>query len=736
MKRLSLRRTLVGFLTMFSLAALAVPQLASATPKWSIQETPSFPSETGGGLQSVSCPSSESCTVVGHYDNIQFGPTPLVERWNGTGWSFEELATPTGALTVEMTGVSCGSTEFCIAVGTYENTSLKVLTTAEFWNGKEWTLQTPGSPTGATRSQLLGVSCMPAARWCAAVGNYVNSSKVQVPLAEIANGNEWIVSATAVPTGAKTISLSGVSCISSEACTAVGQYTNSGGMTVPLAERWNGTAWAIQGTTTVAGAITTKLSGVSCASEAACTAVGHYINSANVEVPLAERWNGTAWSVQEPPSPSGAKSSSLSGVSCVASEACTATGSYVNSSNVKVTLAERWTGGAWTIQTTANPGEASSLAGVSCSSTMGCVAVGTSARKTLAEHWNGTEWTVHSTPTPPLEEEHFLYGVSCTEPKACTAVGALGLAERWNGSAWTIEKTPLRSNLRAVSCTSATACTAVGYTGPTAATLAETWDGTKWKTQTTPTPTEAIRSYLFSVSCTSATECTATGVYEKSSTKKYTLAERWNGTEWKIQPTVSPGEGTSTDLTGVSCTSATSCEASGFYFRAGERGEFHPMAEHWNGTEWTLQKVPTQVEETETLLDAISCTSSIACTAMGEHRYFSAPRTAAERYIGQEWASQSIPNPTGESILHGVSCASAAACTAVGSTRLPEGWLPFAEAWNGTEWAIQATPTPSGTDEGELYATSCTSATVCVAVGYSRQDDERVFAEPLVERYE
>jgi hypothetical protein len=62
-------------------------------------------------------------------------------------------------------------------------------------------------------------------------------------------------------------------------------------------------------------------------------------------------------------------------------------------------------------------------------------------------------------------------------------------------------------------------------------------------------------------------------------------------------------------------------------------------------------------------------------------------------------------------LLSAVSCTSAVACTAVGS-----GAGPLAEAWNENRWAIEPTPSPKGASLNDL---SCTSATACVAVGSS-----------------
>jgi hypothetical protein len=152
----------------------------------------------------------------------------------------------------------------------------------------------------------------------------------------------WHIQPTPNPAGAILSALTGVSCNSATACTAVGYYYNAGPVEVTLAERWNGTAWAVQGTPNPGGTHGSSLSGVSCTSATACTAVGEYTNASNVAVTLAERWNGTVWAVQATPNPSGAQGSGLIDVSCTSATACTAVGNYVNASHVAVTLAERY----------------------------------------------------------------------------------------------------------------------------------------------------------------------------------------------------------------------------------------------------------------------------------------------------------------------------------------------------------------------------------------------------------
>ena len=71
----------------------------------------------------------------------------------------------------------------------------------------------------------------------------------------------------------------------------------------------------------------------------ACTAVGWSKQSTGSSTPLAELWNGREWQVWPTPSPS-SEAGELRDVSCVATYACEAAGSYTNSSKVQVSLAE------------------------------------------------------------------------------------------------------------------------------------------------------------------------------------------------------------------------------------------------------------------------------------------------------------------------------------------------------------------------------------------------------------
>jgi len=330
----------------------------------------------------------------------------------------------------------------------------------------------------------------------------------------------------------------------------------------------------------------TQLPSVSCVTGGTCAAVGWYgIKPAGqVEaVPFAARQvSGGAWADQTIPEPAGTVNGYLYSVSCPTASFCMAVG------QAGTALAWTWDGTKWSIVPTPRPGFSPGLDWVSCWSATGCMAVGQYApapggnSTDLVETWDGTSWAVQPAGTGATGD---LTEVSCTSASFCMVIG-LGtsfneFSESWNGSTWTVHPVPVPPSatrgisLFGVSCASATACTTVGDATvnapiPTSSVLAERWNGTAWKVQ--PIPAPSGNSLLNGVSCPTATSCTAVGTNDAPAP----VAESWNrASGWMIQTTAAPGQATSSGLDGVSCLSATTCTATG---RASGSGI--PLVEH------------------------------------------------------------------------------------------------------------------------------------------------------------
>jgi hypothetical protein len=341
--------------------------------------------------------------------------------------------------------------------------------------------------------------------------------------------------------------------------------------------------------------------------------------------------------------------------------------------------------------------------------------------------------------------------VSCTSSSGCTAVGPYTLSDyadanagstiafalRWNGTGWSPESganAPGATNfnqggsLSDVDCISSRSCIAVGsFTfnwsagNLTQVTLVERWDGGRWAVEPTPplgleSNTGDALNNLNSVSCPSGHFCMAVGTDTPDGTTQDALAELWNGSRWVLEPTPNHrghGNYVGTQLQAVSCGSATACTAVGFF--EDRHGNDYPVAEHWNGAGWTSQPMPSR---SEGLLNAISCPSATTCIAVGavsrDGRNTFHP--FAERWNRTAWKILGITGPAQPRselgpgpppVLTGLSCTSISYCIAVG--------LSGAELWNGTRWTLRV-PT-AGTS---LTGVSCTSSPDCFAIGQDK----------------
>jgi hypothetical protein len=360
------------------------------TASWEILSTPNPTWSVYSYLYDVSCePSANACTSVGK-GTVSGADIPIAQRWNGSSWSEQAAAKKSGTLPTRLFGVDCPSETRCMAAGNYQSEAGPVGVT-ELWNEGKWNVQSTPVPAEATSSEYVAVGCSSTAS-CTVVGSAVVKG-VKTAIGARWTSPNWVQSSIPIPEGAKSSQLDGVDCIWSNFCVAVGRYTTSGGSVKSLVMFWNG-EWKLHTVADPEGAVESTLLDVSCTpTPNRCTAVGSWKElgweGANGPFTLAYRFNGvTTWTLQSTPNPTGSTASVFQDVSCATETSCTAVGSGSGSTQ---TLAEKWNGTSWSIQGTSNPGgflQVSSFFGVSCRSTS-CMGVGWSRNalgdKTLAE---------------------------------------------------------------------------------------------------------------------------------------------------------------------------------------------------------------------------------------------------------------------------------------------------------------------------------------------------------------
>jgi hypothetical protein len=678
------------------------------------------PSVPNGQLTALSCVSASSCVSVGSFVDRTGVAEPLAARWDGSSWAVDHVPAPDGNTYARLYGVSCTAGSACVAVGGYidGNGSHPLI---ERWDGSSWTTESI-SDSGAAAGSLQAVSCTSSTA-CVAVGSTagVDARFTAAILVARWDGASWQLQSISNPDGR----LDGVSCAAANACLAVGTAPTSSYGDQPIAERWDGSTWTVESPPLLSGGTSASLDAVSCASATTCTAVG------SDGTPFVERWDDGHWTVQSTPTPPSSPAS-FSSVSCPTPTSCTAVGIVNNpASNNANTLAEVWDGSSWTVQPTANPSANSDnrLNAVVCTSSDTCMADGTvgsglysATTFPLVETLSSGSWTSQAGPAPDGGTFSQLHGVSCNGTNACIAVGSdvsgshtVPLAEQWNGSSWSVQSMPLPSGTTfELYGVSCSAANACIAVGTSG--RATRWDGTSWTQQPTAVGSD---STLLAVSCPTATSCVAVG---STTNGNGIVAESWDGTSWTAEQIPIPSGETGT-LNGVSCTTATICVAVG---TAGG----HPLAARWNGISWTLEQTQDPIGRTGGTLTSISCTGVLSCEAVG----YSGAQPFAEQDAAGAWTAQSVSTPiaTSDAVLLGVSCSSQTDCSAVG-------WLwhdseaMLAEHWNGTSWTAEEPPheeTPIESDEGtQLQSVSCQSATWCAGVGYHMAEIDFPLAE-------
>ena len=160
-------------------------------------------------------------------------------------------------------------------------------------------------------------------------------STIQVPPRESSWGEDW---------------LNGITCVSESSCMTVGYYYNS--ITSPnnraLSYQLVGGQWLQREIPLNEHERSPYLTGVSCTTSNACTAVGRIeLNSSDRDSALVERWNGSTWSRQEVPLPEGSLQAELYGVACVTEAECFAVGTVESSAKVWSNFSTLWHNGSW-----------------------------------------------------------------------------------------------------------------------------------------------------------------------------------------------------------------------------------------------------------------------------------------------------------------------------------------------------------------------------------------------------
>ncbi len=244
----------------------AIVVYASTNGHWAARKAPS-----GAVLHAVSCPTVSHCWAIGQETEPFEGAAVYASR-NGRPWKAQKI--PQGLLTLSMSGLSCPSTEDCVATAYTANANPVILATTN--GGASWEVRydsTPPPPGTSSFGYLFDLSC-PSIEDCSAVGQYFNTStspwtEHDAVLGTTNGGLNWTAQIWPNTSSQNEATLNAVSCPSTKDCVVVGLVPKSPHDAIFVTTD-GGATWR-------AGEIplgSVEIDGVACPSTKDCVAVG------------------------------------------------------------------------------------------------------------------------------------------------------------------------------------------------------------------------------------------------------------------------------------------------------------------------------------------------------------------------------------------------------------------------------------------------------------------------------
>jgi hypothetical protein len=371
-------------------------------------------------------------------------------------------STPDGTNPARVNAVGCSTLGNCVAVGYYAPTTgtvdgvpFVVTEVNGTWGNAQPVAGLPALGTDTT-STLTDVSCG-TPDFCTAVGTYYDADGTPNYFVITETGGTWGAPTTLDASGLGSVvslNVNSLSCPEAGECTIIGSYTPSGTAANPApftvdesAGIW-GELQPLAGVASLphsASIQTSGLDSLSCGAPGDCTAGGSY-EYGTVQLPFIVSESGHSWGEPQPipglsALSSGGQGTAYSGnevtsVSCPDASDCAVVGTYfpeLNSAGLAFTLDEA--GGVW------GQAEALSIPSgdlinsqptffVSCRSAGDCVTAGTtnpgsasSVVVTAAESSSGAWGAATAIPGTSAIDEAYAVGLVCVSAGDCTVLG-------------------------------------------------------------------------------------------------------------------------------------------------------------------------------------------------------------------------------------------------------------------------------------------------------------------------
>jgi hypothetical protein len=391
-------------------------------------------------ITATACPGPGSCIAVGYYDTADSNLGLIDTMADGTS-TLIEAPLPPHVQSGTLSGITCSSVDFCVAIGTYGDDLGLIDTMVDgTWTATEAPLP-PGLPASGVGETPNAVTC-PADGSCVIVGWAAFLSQgpdyeQSIPFIDTLSDGTWTSIDAPVPANAVADfyedGLTSVSCAAVGSCVAVGMYHYDFNDNIGLIDTLSDGTWTAQAAP--APPSTTEyqwmdLDSVACPAAGSCVAIGGYATPVDVtgttEAGVIETLSGGSWSDIQAPIPASSTPSfaTLTGLACPALGSCEIDGDVTDGHDDGggSPLFEDLSGGTWT------PSSPSGLVGgpLACPAVESCVSVGADVVSTLSDGvWTAT--TLALPANAELDSTGYtltaLQAVSCATVTTCAAVG-------------------------------------------------------------------------------------------------------------------------------------------------------------------------------------------------------------------------------------------------------------------------------------------------------------------------
>jgi hypothetical protein len=364
-----------------------------------------------------------------------------------------------------------------------------------------------------------------------------------------------------------------------------------------------------------------------------------------------------------------------------------------------------------------------------------------------------------------------LSSVSCVGTHFCVAVGAFrpnGSTDsdqderqailRFNGQRWSSMKPPSagEAELDGVDCLTRSMCIAVGSTTDAlgeSSPLINQMEGNSWSVVSSPSPNyySENSSQLQAVSCLAVNRCTAVGTdkgvgYGRGLSPSTGIVEQQTEGGWTLAPVAPLVPKTEPPYLGGAVVPTNAYDPSALVTIS-----CTPVLCVSGGQGQTfLERTPgiwTPITNSPPTTNGISCPASQTCTGVGSggsglpDNVAISTTTSIVKLSGSGWVRTNSPNTKSPSnSLDSVACHRAGSCVAVGEFEGPPVGEPQSKGQGGSvvavesngSWHLTTVPNTSGSKADlRLASVSCPTAHLCVAVGQSVVDPERVPSGPI-----